>query len=408
MKTPLAICAIASLALSLTVGCARSQSSAMNRPSRDVLTGADVLKRDGYKVLEGKRVALVTNQTGRDREGTPLPQLLHEAKNVKLVKFLAPEHGLYGTQDEKIADTTDPRTGLPVLSIYGATRKPTPAMLADVDTIVYDLQDVGARFYTVSATLGLCLEAAKENNKQLVVLDRPSPIGNYADGPLADKDKLNFVGYSAIPVSHGMTMGELARYLNAEHNIGADLVVVPCENWTHDTWWDQTGLVWGNSSPNMRNTTQALLYTGVCLLEQTNTSVGRGTNQPFEYFGAPWIDGRKLAKALNDQNLPGVAFVPVEFTPSASKFKGEACQGCYVVVTDREKIEPVRMGTTVVWQIRQLFGEKFQIDGVNRLLKSDRTMEAIKAAKDPKQIPQTWEAELAAWKQTRAKYLIYP
>jgi uncharacterized protein YbbC (DUF1343 family) len=172
-------------------------------------------------------------------------------------------------------------------------------------------------------------------------------------------------------------------------------------------WWDETGLVWGNSSPNMRNTTQALLYTGICLLEQTNTSVGRGTNQPFEYFGAPWIDGRKLAKALNDQKIAGVAFVPVEFTPEASKFKAEKCQGCYVIVTDREKIEPVKMGVTIVWELKQLFGDKFQIDGVNRLLKNDRTMETIKSADDPKKVAPTWENELAEWKKTREKYLLY-
>ena len=187
-----------------------------NFAAADVLTGADVLKRDNYKILEGKRVALVTNQTGRDREGNHLAQLLFEARNVKLIKFLAPEHGLYGTQDEKIADTTDDKTGLPVLSIYGKTRKPTKEMLEDVDVIVYDLQDVGARFYTVSATLGLCLEAAKENGKQIVVLDRPNPIGQYVDGPLADKDKLNFVAYGPIPVEHVMTMGELAKLFNTE------------------------------------------------------------------------------------------------------------------------------------------------------------------------------------------------
>jgi len=395
----------------LVVGCASSgdkpKKTAAGAGRYDVLAGADVLKRDDYKILQGQRVALVTNQTGRDRDGTPLPQLLFEAKNVKLVKFLAPEHGLYGTQDEKITDTKDAKTGLPVLSIYGQTRKPSKEMLADVDTIVYDLQDVGARFYTVSATLGLCLEAAKENGKKIVVLDRPNPIGNYVDGPLADKDKLNFVAYGPIPVAHGMTMGELAQLFNKEYGINADLTVVQCEGWTHDMWWDETGLVWGNSSPNMRNTTAALLYTGICLLEQTNTSVGRGTNQPFEYFAAPWIDGRKLAKALNEQNIPGVAFVPVEFTPNASKFKGEACQGCYVVVTDREKLQPVRMGTTIVWQLRNLFGDKFQIDGVNRLFKSDRVMEVMKTTDDPKKIAAAWEKELAEWTKTRAKYLIY-
>jgi uncharacterized protein YbbC (DUF1343 family) len=204
-----------------------------------------------------------------------------------------------------------------------------------------------------------------------------------------------------------MTMGELAQYFNAEYKIGADLTVVPCEGWTRDMWWDQTGLVWGNSSPNMRNTTAALLYTGICLLEQTNTSVGRGTDQPFEFFGAPWIKGRELASALNALKLPGVAFVPVEFTPDASKFKGEACQGCYVIVTDRNAIQPVRMGVAIVWQLHTMYGNTFKIDGVNRLFKNDKSLAAIKSADDPTTLPATWEADLATFKKDREKYLIY-
>jgi uncharacterized protein YbbC (DUF1343 family) len=371
--------------------------------------GIDVLKRDGYKQVEGKRVALVTNQTGRDREGNRLPDLLHNAPNVKLVRLLAPEHGLYGTQDEKIKDVTDPATKLPVLSIYGETRKPTTQMLKDVDAIVYDLQDIGARFYTVSATLGLCLEAAAEHKIQLIVLDRPCPItGNIVDGPIADKDKLGFTAYGPIPVAHGMTMGELARYFNSEYKIGADLIVIPCEGWTRDEWWDGTGLVWGNSSPNMRNTTAALLYTGICLLEASNVSVGRGTNQPFEFFGAPWINARQLAPALNALKLPGVRFVPIEFTPNASKFKDQACQGCYVIVTDREKIEPVKMGVAIVWMLDKVYGEKFEFDKVNRLLKNDEALAAIKSASDPKAIAKVWQKDLVAFKTKRSRYLLYP
>src|SRR6185437_9713401 len=274
------------MALMLAGGCAggTGRRAAHGAPA-NVLCGVDVLERDGYKVLEGRRVALVTNQTGRDRMRHPTTQLLAGAKNVKLIKFLAPEHGLYGVQDEKIKDSIDPTTKLPVLSIYGKTRKPTTQMLSDVDTIVYDLQDVGARFYTVSATLGLCMEAAAEHHLKMIVLDRPCPItGLICDGPIADQDKLNFVAYARIPVAHGMTMGELAKYYNGELKLGCDLTVIPCENWKRSMWWDETDLFWGNSSPNMRNTTAALLYTGICLLEPTNVSVGRGTNQPFEYF----------------------------------------------------------------------------------------------------------------------------
>lgn len=395
----------------LLLGCAsgaakRGSSGARAGAAGDVLSGADVLKRDGYKILQGQRVALVTNHTGRDRDGNRLVDLLAAAPGVKLVKLFSPEHGLYGAADEKVKDTTDPKTGLPVFSLYGATRKPSKAMLEGVDVIVYDLQDVGARFYTYISTMGLCTEAAAEHGVRMVVLDRPCPItGEIVDGPLADKDKLNFVAYRPIPVAHGMTVGELAKMFNAETR--CDLTVVPVENWRRSEWWDETGLTWVNPSPNMRNTTQALLYTGICLLEQTNTSVGRGTDQPFEIFGAPWIDGQTLAKALNAQQLPGVAFVPIEFTPDASKFKGERCEGCYVIVTDRERIEPVRVGTTIVWQLNRLFGDKFQIAGVNRLFKSDRVMDVIKTTDDPKNIPAAWAEELAAWEKQRAKYLLY-
>jgi uncharacterized protein YbbC (DUF1343 family) len=242
----------------------------------------------------------------------------------------------------------------------------------------------------------------------MIVLDRPCPVtGNIVDGPIADKDKLSFTAYGPIPVAHGMTMGELAKLFNAEYKIGADLTVVPCERWTRDMWWDETGLVWGNSSPNMRNTTAALLYTGICLLEPTNMSVGRGTNQPFEFFGAPWIDCRKLAPALNDLKLHGVRFVPIEFTPTASKFKDRACQGCYVIVTDRNALRPVRMGVAIVWKLRQMYGEKFEVDKVLRLLDNDKAMAPIKSASDPKDIPAVWEADLASFKKARAKYLIY-
>jgi uncharacterized protein YbbC (DUF1343 family) len=401
--------------LVLLIGCASCARMDMAQSNRgdggdaQVLCGADVIEREGYKQLAGKRVALVTNQTGRDRAGNRLPDLLAKAPDVKLVRLLAPEHGLYGTQDEKIKDVTDPATKLPVLSIYGATKRPTTQMVQDIDAIVYDLQDVGARFYTVSATLGLCLESAAEHHVQLIVLDRPCPItGTIVDGPIADKDKLGFTAYGPIPVAHGMTMGELARYFNSEYKIGADLVVIPCENWRREMWWDSTGLVWGNSSPNMRNTTAALLYTGICLLEGSNVSVGRGTNQPFEFFGAPWIDGQKLAPALNAQKIPGVRFVPVEFTPTASRFKDEKCQGCYVIVTDRQAIQPVRMGTTIVWQLKKMYGDQFQFEKVNNLLKNDAAMKAIAGAKDPKEIPAVWEKDLAAFIAARKKYLLYP
>ena len=319
-----------------------------------VLCGIDVLEQNHFEPLRGKRVALVTNHTGLDLQGNRTIDLLGAASGVHLTKLLSPEHGLYGQVDAKVADTVDPKTGLHVYSLYGKTEKPTPEMLQDIDAVVYDIQDVGARFYTYTTTLGYCMEAAAEAKIPIFVLDRPNPItGLIVDGPLADQDDLSFIAFAPIPVAHGMTHGELARFFNEERHIHCDLHVIPMKNWRRSMWWDQTGRTWINPSPNMRNTNQAaLLYPGVCLLEATNVSVGRGTDQPFEILGAPWIDGRKLAEALNAANVPGLRFVPITFTPSSSKFSGKVCQGCYVEVIDRMSVEPVRAGLAIAWTLK--------------------------------------------------------
>jgi uncharacterized protein YbbC (DUF1343 family) len=286
--------------------------------------------------------------------------------------------------------------------------RPTDQMLEGVDTLVYDIQDVGARFYTYSATLGLCMEAAAKHKMRMVLLDRPNPItGLHPDGPMADPGKLGFTAYRPMPVAHGMTFGELARFYNGEGELGCELVVVPVEGWKRSMWWDETGLMWVNPSPNMRNITQAALYPAVCLLEACNVSVGRGTDQPFEVFGAPWIDGRKLAAALNGADLPGLRFVPIEFTPTSSKFAKEKCQGVYILVTDRDALETVRSGLTMAWCLKKLFGDTFQVDKVNNLLVNTRTMEALKQTDRPETLPETWKDPLAEFMKVREKYLTY-
>jgi uncharacterized protein YbbC (DUF1343 family) len=375
-----------------------------------VLTGLDVLKRDGFKALQGRKVAIVTNHTGRDREGNHIVDLLTRADGVKVVTLFSPEHGLYGKLDEKVGHGTDPKTGLRVWSLYGETRKPTAEMLAGADTLVFDIQDVGARFYTYISTMGLCMEAAAANKIRMVVLDRPNPIGGVrVDGPVADKKYFGFTAYGPIPVAHGMTVGELARLFNTDFQVNCDLQVIECQNYHRAMWWDDTGLTWVNPSPNMRNLTQATIYPAICLLEATNISVGRGTDQPFEFFGAPWIDGKKLAAALNGDraNFPGLKFVPIEFTPNASKHKDKACQGCYVIVTDREALQPARSGVAIAWHLRKLFGEAFQVDAVARLLHDDAALAAIKSAEDPSKIPEVWARELEEFRAVREKYLIY-
>jgi len=383
-------------------------------PSRPValshsLNGIDVLKRDGFALLKDKRVGLITNHTGRDRDGNSTIDLLHKAPGVKLVALFSPEHGIRGALDQaNISNSTDEKTGLPIYSLYGETKAPTAEMLKEIDTLVFDVQDVGARFYTYISTLDLALEAAAKNKKSFVVLDRVNPInGQDVEGPLADPDKLSFTAPHPIPILHGMTVGELALLFNKEWNINADLHVVRVEDWRRSQWFDSTGLPWINPSPNMRSLTEATLYPGVCLLEPTNVSVGRGTDTPFEVIGAPWIDGRKLAEALNNAKLPGVRFVPVRFTPKSSVHKDAECGGVNIIVTNRDLFEPVITGLEMAAQLRKLFPKDFLIDRFNRLLANQKVFDAFRQGSDARALRQVWESELDAFRAIRSKYLLY-
>jgi uncharacterized protein YbbC (DUF1343 family)/CubicO group peptidase (beta-lactamase class C family) len=382
-------------------------SSSPNLPL--ALNGIDVLARDGYKLLQGKRVGLITNHTGRDRDGNNTIDLLFKAPDVKLVALFSPEHGIRGALDEeKISDTNDEKTGLPIYSLYGETRKPTTEMLKDIDTLVFDIQDIGARFYTYISTMGMALEEAAKNKINFVVLDRVNPInGNDLEGPIADSDRLSFIAYHQIPVRHGMTVGELARLFNTERGINADLQIVRVEDWRRTSWLDETGLTWVNPSPNMRSLTQATLYPGICLLEPTNVSVGRGTDTPFEVIGAPWIDGRKLAENLNRSNLPGVRFVPVRFTPKASVHKDADCGGVNIIIIDRKVFEPVITGLEIATQLLKLFPKDFSVERFNRLLVSQKIFDAFRQGSDARAMRQIWESDLDSFRAIRRKYLLY-
>jgi uncharacterized protein YbbC (DUF1343 family) len=372
------------------------------------LNGIDVLVRDNFSVLKGRRIGLITNHTGRDREGRSTIDLLKAAPDVTLVALFSPEHGIRGVMDEQVGNSTDEKTGLPIYSLYGETRQPTAEMLKGIDTLVFDIQDIGARFYTYPSTLGLAMEAAAKNNLRFVVLDRVNPInGVDVAGPIADGDKLSFVAFHPIPIRHGMTIGELAQLFNKERGLNADLHIVKVEDWRRDQWFDETGLVWINPSPNMRSLTEATLYPGVCLLEPTNVSVGRGTDTPFEVIGAPWIDGRKLAEALNNAKLPGVRFVPVRFTPKASVHKDTECGGVNIIITDRRSFEPVITGLEMAVQLLKLYPKDFAADKFNRLLVNQKIYEAFKMGAEAKALRQVWEPELEAFKAVRRKYLLY-
>ena len=376
-------------------------------PEAGVLNGVDVLARDGFKALAGRKVGLITNHTGLDRDGKSVIEMLRKAPDLKLVALFSPEHGLKGALDEKVGDSTDETSGLKVYSLYGQTQRPTPQMLEGIDTLVYDIQDIGCRFYTYIGTMGMAMEEAAKHKIRFVVLDRPNPItGTRVFGPLNDRDNL-LTAYHTTPLVHGMTIGELARMFNAERKINCDLQVIPMEGWKRSMWLDETLQTWINPSPNMRSLTQATLYPGTGLIEACNVSVGRGTDTPFEWFGAPWIDGRKLAGRLNGLKLGGVRFVPVRFTPDASKFKGEPCGGVQVILTNRDAFDPMEVGLSIVRELKNLFGDKFDIDRVNNLLVNKALLEKVKAATEPMPYTPLWKADLDGFLKVREKYLIY-
>ena len=373
-----------------------------------VLTGIDVLERDNFKPLAGLRLGLVTNHTGRNREGRQTIDVLNKAPGVKLVALFSPEHGIRGVADEKISDSKDDATGLPIYSLYGESRRPKAEQLKDLDALVYDIQDVGARFYTYISTLGYTLEEAAKAKLPVYVLDRPNPIGGVdVEGPIADSDKLSFISYHTIPTRHGLTVGELAQLFNRQRNIGADVRVIKMEGWRRAMWFDETNLTWINPSPNMRSLTEATLYPGVGLLETTNVSVGRGTDTPFEIVGAPWIQGDKLADYLNQRGIPGVRFVPLRFTPKASVFKDEQCGGVNIVVTDRVAFRPLLTGIEMALALRHLYPNDWKIDSYLRLLVNADTLERIKRGESARDIVASWNAGLQEFRRARAEILLY-
>lgn len=374
-----------------------------------VRTGLDVLVAGGFRELEGRRVGLITNHTGIDRRGRPNVELMRRAENFELVALFSPEHGFKGRLEGKVQDGTH-ASGLRISSLYGDTRKPTPAMLEGVDCLVFDIQDIGCRFYTYISTMGLAMQAAAETGIRFVVLDRPNPIGGVrVEGPVRDAGKESFVGWHEIPVRHGMTVGELARLFQKERSElrGLDLRVVRMQGWKRSMLWDETGLLWRNPSPNIRNLSEAILYPGIGLLETTNVSVGRGTDTPFERVGAPWLDGRRLASRLNALALPGIRFYPFAFTPTASKFEGEECGGVYLTVTDRRRFEPVRAGIHIACALRDLFPDDWKMDRYRRLLGHAATFERLREKRPAAETTATWPSGLQAFAQRRSEVLLY-
>ncbi len=390
---------------------AQSLTAAENTviPEAEVLNGIDVLQRSGFATLKGHNVGLITNQTGLNRDGVGTVRLLHEAEGVTLKTLFSPEHGLEGKLDiPKIGDQQDTTTGLKVFSLYGETRIPTADSLEGIDTLVFDIQDIGCRFYTYVSTMGNAMKAAAEHKIRFVVLDRVNPIGGQAvQGPVLDEGGESFVGFHTLPVRHGMTIGELALMFRAELNLDVDLEVIEVEGWKRSQLFDQTGLMWTNSSPNMRSMTQAVLYPGVGLIEMTNVSVGRGTDTPFELVGAPWIDARKFASHLNQAGLAGVRFVPVQFVPTSSKHANETCGGVNIIVTDRAQFHPLSTGIQLMCSLKELYAAQWETKNLNTLLGSKVTVDAIQSGLSEKAIEPHWAEELARFLNRRRKFLRY-
>lgn len=378
--------------------------------SGKVEAGVDVLESEGFAPLRGLRVGLITNHSGRDSAGRRTIDLLAHAPGVKLAAIFSPEHGLYGTADERVPSTVDSATRLPVYSLYGKTERPTEQELAGLDALVYDIQDAGVRFYTFETTLGYCLEAAASKGIPLYVLDRPDPINGFnVEGPMLDSNLLSFVGYFPLPVRHGMTMGELAEMFNGEKKLGAQLHVIKMQGWQRTDWYDETGLAWVNPSPNLRNMIEMALYPGVGMIEGANLSVGRGTDTPFEVLGAPWMDSKKLAEYLNTRRIQGVSFLAVDFTPRENRFAGEVCHGVEINLLDRAALEAPELGVELASALHKLFPKDFEIEKTLPLVGSRAVLDAIEGGRDPRRIAYDWEQDqLEPFRKVRAKYLLYP
>jgi uncharacterized protein YbbC (DUF1343 family)/CubicO group peptidase (beta-lactamase class C family) len=382
-----------------------------------VKSGIDVLESHDFRELapdEGRpvRVGLVTNQTGVDSRGTRTIDVLAHAPGVRLSAIFSPEHGIAGQVDTtEISDSHDAATGVPVYSLYGDSdtkRRPTAAEISDLDVLVFDIQDIGTRFYTYESTLGYILEAAAKSHKKVVVLDRPNPIGgSMVQGPVADVGRESFVDYWQAPVRHGMTMGELAKMFNTERGIDANLAVVSMEGWMRGDWFDSTGELWVNPSPNMRSLTEAILYPGIGMIEGTNISVGRGTDTPFEMLGAPWINATQLATFLNAREIGGARFIPVEFTPSSSAYAHEKCGGVQIAILDRNTMDGPELGLEIASALQALYPDKYDLSKLDRLMVSKSTQEALVGGQDPRRIAQQWIDGLEQFGKIRAKYLLY-
>jgi uncharacterized protein YbbC (DUF1343 family) len=384
------------------------QISVHAAPDTHVLTGIDVLEAQKFAPLAGKRVGLITNQTGIDRNRRSTIDLLAHAPGVKLLALFSPEHGIRGAVDDRVASAKDEATGLPIYSLYGEDVRPTDAMLEGLDALVFDIQDAGVRFYTYITTMGYTMEAAATHHLAYYVLDRPDPLGGERiEGPMLDRERTNFVAYFPMPVRMAMTLGEMARMFNAENKIGVDLHVIAMQNWRRRDYFDDTGLPWVSPSPNLHSFRAEILYPGLETLQVGGVSVGRGTDTPFERIGAPWIRSEAFIKEMNRRSVPGVRFIADRFTPNSGLYAGQLCQGAQVVVTTRASVESLRMGIEIAAELAKLYPSDFDVSKMIALVGNAETIRRLKAGDSPATIVASWRADLEAFRQMRKKYLLY-
>jgi len=393
---------------SFVVAAAQGHGKAQKSHAARVHTGLEVLEAEKFAPLHGQRIGLITNHTGVDLEGRSTVELLMHVPGVQLVALFSPEHGIAGHANENVASSKDPSTGLPIYSLYGDHNRPTEEMLNGIDALVFDVQDAGVRFYTYTTTMGYCMEEAAKKGIKFYVLDRPNPIaGDIIEGPVLDADKTTFVAYFPLPVRYGLTIGELAQLFNAENHINVELHVIPMKGWHRNYFFESTGLRWIPPSPNLRTLKGSILYPGLEILQNAGVSVGRGTEAPFEEFGAPWILGEEVAAELNAKNLPGLHFANQPFIPVSGLYAGQHCGGVGIKVTDRAAVRSMRMGLEIATVLQKKYPSNFETAKTVLLLGNEETVRQLQAGTPPAEIVSGWAKDLAAYDLVRRKYLLY-
>ena len=386
---------------------ATSPNKSRQRAGR-VNTGLDVLESQKFAPLRGKHIGIITNHTGLDSQGKSTIDLLAHAPGVQVVAIFSPEHGLGGQLDERLSSTKDPSTGLHVFTLYGETLRPTDEMLKGVDTLVFDIQDAGVRFYTYTVTMAYAMEEAAKRNIAFYVLDRPNPLGGeIIEGPMLDADKTNFVAYFPIPARYALTIGELAQFFNSENHINADLHVIAMKNWHRNYFFESTGIRWIPPSPNLRTLKGSIVYPGLEILQSAGVSVGRGTEAPFEEFGAPWMDGEKVASALNAGHLPGLKFVTQPFIPVSGLYAGKRCNGVGIRIGDRAAVRSMRMGLEIAALLEKMYPQNFDVSKTIVLLGNAETVQKLEDGATPAHIVASWQTSLSDFDKIRRRYLLY-